>query len=569
MELTGSKLPETLPLDTWRGSGKTSVVWVSRKQMEIVRTTGSGEEVRIQAQRRDDNDEVLKEGTVLLMPLEGYGAPELSKGQPLPADRCDLILVHDIGGDEKPERLWYLIWDGTRWRGQSGPFLRRFGLTLQRPGLMVEMLAVVPPEEVEAEKIKRSKAFVESAHAKERLAFELILEQMRTMRLKREEAEAEAIEAAAASAEAAAAEAAAAEAAAAEATAAEAVAAEAAAAEAAAAEAAAAEAAVMLQWREGYNPSPASATPVWRDENRTLVAPPKASLRQDPGMVHSGECTPGCTCYQQIEHCREWDPTCAPRCHCEFHLELTRAAEALAKERALIRDEAFVEVNERWGQPPPYVPRSADCVNDPFGVGGCRCAPVVEKGNSCSDQVEELARLTARHFHLLRLGLENEVVPFFPSHLRNRRHYPPPSDFFSILREEFECEYELQMGKRNDERANGHPVPARAVVTHDLRLPVTTRVKEIIAAAEAAAAEAAAAEAAAAEAAAAEAVAAEAAAAEASWSYSDALCDGAWDYAWGEPPQPGSMEGSVCVLSGTKKCSCTPGGPGGCYPEPS
>jgi hypothetical protein len=34
MELTGSKLPETLPLDTWRGSGKTSVVWVSRKQME-------------------------------------------------------------------------------------------------------------------------------------------------------------------------------------------------------------------------------------------------------------------------------------------------------------------------------------------------------------------------------------------------------------------------------------------------------------------------------------------------------------------------------------------------------
>jgi hypothetical protein len=29
------------------------------------------------------------------------------------------------------------------------------------------------------------------------------------------------------------------------------------------------------------------------------------------------------------------------------------------------------------------------------------------------------------------------------------------------------------------------------------------------------------------------------------------------------------MEGSVCVLSGTKKCSCTPGGPGGCYPEPS
>jgi hypothetical protein len=118
---------------------------------------------------------------------------------------------------------------------------------------------------------------------------------------------------------------------------------------------------------------------VWRDEDRTLVAPPKASLRQDPGMVHSGECTPGCTCYQKIEHCREWDPMCAPRCRCRFHLE----------------------------------------------------------------------------------------------------------------------------------------------------------------------------------------------AAETSWSYSDALCDGAWDYAWGEPPQPGSMEGSVCVLSGTKKCSCTPGGPGGCYPDPS
>jgi hypothetical protein len=40
----------------------------------------------------------------------------------------------------------------------------------------------------------------------------------------------------------------------------------------------------------------------------------------DPGLIHSGSCTPGCSCYQKLYHCRHWVEYEAPECKCKTHL---------------------------------------------------------------------------------------------------------------------------------------------------------------------------------------------------------------------------------------------------------
>jgi hypothetical protein len=39
----------------------------------------------------------------------------------------------------------------------------------------------------------------------------------------------------------------------------------------------------------------------------------------DPGLVHSGNCSPGCSCYRKLGHCRDWIDYEAPECHCKKH----------------------------------------------------------------------------------------------------------------------------------------------------------------------------------------------------------------------------------------------------------
>ncbi len=53
----------------------------------------------------------------------------------------------------------------------------------------------------------------------------------------------------------------------------------------------------------------------------------------DPGLVHSGSCSPGCSCYQKLYHCRHWVEDEAPECKCKKHLAEKKKNETFENEK--------------------------------------------------------------------------------------------------------------------------------------------------------------------------------------------------------------------------------------------
>lgn len=55
------------------------------------------------------------------------------------------------------------------------------------------------------------------------------------------------------------------------------------------------------------------------DGSKSCSIPKPTKEEIDPGLVHSGNCSPGCSCYRKLGHCRDWIDYEAPECHCKKH----------------------------------------------------------------------------------------------------------------------------------------------------------------------------------------------------------------------------------------------------------
>jgi hypothetical protein len=188
----------------------------------------------------------------------------------------------------------------------------------------------------------------------------------------------------------------------------------------------------------------------------------KESAPLDPGMIHSGECTPGCTCYlRQEDHCSDWDPEAAPPCRCREHKKLALAMKTLADTRKNMRYRAQTLSIHYPAWEGRYQLLGAQCVHTPFEEDGCSCTPGGPAGcfpmRSSYDEENphwhstELDRLTKERDEELQLALKNEKRPIYPK----GRWYQPPLpdvDLSVILADEFAVMFRTELAKREEER---------------------------------------------------------------------------------------------------------------------
>jgi len=169
-------------------------------------------------------------------------------------------------------------------------------------------------------------------------------------------------------------------------------------------------------------------------------------------------CSPGCSCYQKLEHCNEWDPECAPPCHCKEHLRLSRAKEALAVERTRMHNLAINLARSEPTYSLRYEVKNPECILNPNkcsctpgGPGGC--FPEESFGDGGDFLKKELERLLQEKVELLGLALKDERMPLYPYNYyggggqgRTPMPYVDPSD---ILADEFAVLLHTELVKRS------------------------------------------------------------------------------------------------------------------------
>ena len=185
----------------------------------------------------------------------------------------------------------------------------------------------------------------------------------------------------------------------------------------------------------------------------------------DEGMIHSGMCTPGCSCYEKTTHCEEWDPEYAPPCHCKAHNRLDWVKKVLAVERERMRKQA---IHLSWSNPSwcgryrvPYPecvlkPYEGKCSCTPGGAGGCFPEPYSVDGGVLV--LQEMERIRRQRMEYLDLALMDERMPIYPYDYygvgRGRTPMPhvDPSD---ILADEFAILFHAELAKRTRSGGGG------------------------------------------------------------------------------------------------------------------
>ena len=182
-------------------------------------------------------------------------------------------------------------------------------------------------------------------------------------------------------------------------------------------------------------------------------------------MIHSGMCTPGCSCYEKTTHCNEWDPEYATPCRCKEHLRLNWAKKVLAVERNRMREQA---IHLAWSDPSwsgrykvPYPEcvlkgYEGECSCTPGGPGGCFPEPYFGDGGVWL--LQETEHIRRERMKYLDLALMDERMPLYPYDYFRRgggRTPMPHVDPSDILADEFAVLFHAELAKRTGSGGGG------------------------------------------------------------------------------------------------------------------